>query len=110
VELTAVAVEQSLLLSGTSITEVQNAHTSRERACTGWLSAALGYAGERGVELRTEIRIGHVAWQLAAAAAAHRADLLATGRSRKAGARRQFLGSTADKVSRYARCTIMIVP
>lgn len=26
------------------------------------------------------------------------------------GARRQFLGSTADKVSRYARCTIMIVP
>lgn len=109
-ELIAVAVEASLLFSGESITEVQAAHTSRERACTGWLSAALAYADERGVPLRTEIRIGLVAPQLAAAAAEHRADLLVIGRSGQVFARRRLLGTTAEKVSRYARCPVMIVP
>lgn len=109
-ELIAVAVEHSLLLSGDSIAEVQRAHASGERACAGWLSAALAYADEHGVELRTEIRIGLVAQQLVDAAAAHRADLLVLGRSRPAIAWRQFLGTTADRVCRYSRCAVMIVP
>jgi nucleotide-binding universal stress UspA family protein len=45
-ELIAVAVERSLVLSGESITEVRAVHAARERACTGWLSFALAYAGE----------------------------------------------------------------
>jgi nucleotide-binding universal stress UspA family protein len=109
VELIAVAVEKSLLLSGASIGEVQDAHTSRERTCTGWLSAALAYADEHGVALRTEIRIGLVPQQLAIAAAVHHADLLIVGRSGHLAARRR-LGTTGNRVSRRARCPIMIVP
>jgi nucleotide-binding universal stress UspA family protein len=109
-ELIAVSVEHSLLLSGDSIAEVQRAHVAEERACAGWLSAALAYADEHGVELRTEIRIGPVAHQLAGAAAAHRADLLVLGRGRPAVAWRQLLGTTADRVSRNSRCAVMTVP
>jgi nucleotide-binding universal stress UspA family protein len=109
-ELIAVAVEQSLLLAGDTIGEIRTAHASRERACCGWLSSALAYADEYGVELRTEIRIGLVAQQLAGAASAYRADLLVLGRSRTTIARRQLLGTTADKVSRHTRCPVMIVP
>ena len=109
-ELMAVAVERSLLLSGNSITEVKAAHESRERACTGWLSAALAYADEHGVPLRTEIRIGLVAQQLAAAAATHRADLLILGRSDQNFVLRRLLGATGDKVSRRTRCPVMIIP
>ena len=79
-ELFAVAVEQRLLLTGDTIAEVQDVHATRERTCAGWLSAALAYADEHGVELRTEIRIGLVAQQLVGAAAAHQADLLILGR------------------------------
>lgn len=109
-ELIAVAVEQRLLLSGESIAEVQDAHASGERACAGWLSAALAYADEHGVELGTEIRIGQVAQQLAGAAATHRADLLVLGRCRHAFAWRHFRGTTADQVSRHSRCAVMIAP
>jgi nucleotide-binding universal stress UspA family protein len=109
-ELIAVAVERSLLLSGNSITEVQDAHESREQACTGWLSAALAYADEHGVPLRTEIRIGLVAQQLAVAVATHRADLLILGRSGQNFTTRRLLGTTADKVSRHVRCPVMIIP
>jgi len=109
-ELIAVAVERTLLFSGESITEVRNVHAARERACTGWLAAALAYADERDVPLRTEIRIGLVARQLAAAAAAHRADLLILGSSGQDFIRRRLLGTTADKVSRHTRCPVMTVP
>ena len=108
-ELTAVAVQRSLLLSGDTIGEVRDAHAAGERACAGWLSAALAYADERGVELRTEIRIGPLARQLAAAAAAHRADLVVLGCSRQPAARRPFAG-TAERLSRRCRCPVMIVP
>jgi nucleotide-binding universal stress UspA family protein len=109
-ELIAVAVERTLLFSGESITEVRNAHAARERACTGWLAAALAYADEHDVPLRTEIRIGLVARQLAAAAATHRADLLILGYSGHDLVRRRVLGTTADRVSRHARCPVMIIP
>jgi nucleotide-binding universal stress UspA family protein len=109
-ELIAVAVERSLVLSGESITEVRAVHAARERACTGWLSSALAYADEHDVPLRTEIRIGRVARQLAAAAAAHRADLLILGRSDQDVIRRRLRRTTADKVSRHARCPVMTIP
>jgi nucleotide-binding universal stress UspA family protein len=98
------------VLSGVTVTEVRAVHQARERICADWLSAALAYVDERGMQLRTEIRIGPVARQLAAAASIHRADLLILGRSDQDFVRRRLLGSTADKVSRKIRCPVMIVP
>lgn len=109
-DLTVVAVDRGLALSGDSIGEVQDVQGSGERACTGWLSTALAYADERGVELRAEIRIGAVAQQLAAAAAAHRADVVILGRSRAVVSRLWLLGATADQLSRRCSCAVMIVP
>ena len=109
-ELFVVAVERSLLFSGDSITEVRNAHAARERSCTGWLSAALAYADEHNVPLRTEIRIGLVARQLAAAAATHRADLLILGRSHRDFIRWRLRGTIVDQVSHHARCPVLIIP
>ena len=108
-ELTAVAVQRSLLRAGDTIAEVRAAHAAGDRLCAGWLSAALAYADEHGIELRTEIRIGPLAYQLAAAASARRADLIVLGHTRHATIRRPFLGSTADQVSRYCRCPVLIV-
>jgi nucleotide-binding universal stress UspA family protein len=109
-DLTVVAVHRGLAFSGDSIGEVRDAHRSRERTCAGWLSAALAYADERGVELRTEIRMGGVAQQLAAAAAAHRADVVVVGRSRLVVSLLGLLGTTADQLSRRCNCAVMIVP
>ena len=109
-ELIAVAVERSLVLSGVTITEVRAVHQARERLCAEWLSAALAYVDERGMQLRTEIRIGPIGRQLAAAASTHRADLLILGRSEQDLVRRRLLGTTADKVSRQTRCPVMIIP
>lgn len=109
-ELIAIAVERSLVLSGVTITEVRAVHQARERICADWLSEALAYVDAHGIPLRTEIRIGPVARQLAAAAATHRADLVILGRSDQDLARRRLLGSIADQVSRRTRCPVMIVP
>jgi nucleotide-binding universal stress UspA family protein len=109
-DLIAVAIERSLLLTGATIAEVQDAHTAGERRCTGWLADALAYADDRDVALRAEIRIGRVPQQLAGAAAAHRADLLVVGRSRRPAMWRRLFGTTTPKVSRRARCPTLIVP
>lgn len=109
-ELIAVAAQRGLLLSGDTIGEVRDAHAAGERACASWLSAALAYADQHGVELRTEIRICPVARQLAGAAAAHRADLLVVGCSRYPANRRLCLTGLADQLSRNCRCPVMIVP
>ncbi len=104
----AVAVARSLVFAGDSITEIRNAHTSGERACTGWLSSALAYADDHDVTLATEIRIGLVARQLAHAVAVHRADLLVIGRSERPGPWRRLIGTTGEKASHYANCSILI--
>ncbi|MGH3303524.1 MAG: universal stress protein [Streptosporangiaceae bacterium] len=88
---------------------MRDAHAAGERACTEWLSAALAYAHYRGSGLRTEIRIGPLARQLATTAAAHHADLLVLGSS-CFRVRWPFSGGTADRVSRRSRCPVMMVP
>jgi nucleotide-binding universal stress UspA family protein len=109
-ELIAVAVQRSLLLSGDSLGEVRDAQAAGDRACAAWLSSALGYADKHDVGLRTEIRFGPLARQLADAVAEHRADLLVVGCSRHPAARRLYRAGLADQLSRRCRCPIMTVP
>jgi nucleotide-binding universal stress UspA family protein len=105
-ELVAVAVGRSLPLPGQSIADVRDLHAARERACAGWLSAALAYADGRGVPLATEIRIGLVSRQVADAATGYQADLLVVGRGRTG----IFWHRLAGRVSRRAPCRTLIVP
>ena len=58
---------------------------------------------------RTDILVGHVARTIIDHAKEVQCDLIVMGHSGRSGAWASFLGSTAEKVSRYAHCTVMIV-
>ncbi|MGI3222693.1 universal stress protein [Streptomyces sp. GTA36] len=79
-----------------------------ERACHRWPAAAEAYADERGAACRGETRAGLPAKEIARAEQ-HRADLIAMGRSGHSSVWGRFLGSTAEKVSRHAPCSVLIV-
>jgi nucleotide-binding universal stress UspA family protein len=63
----------------------------------------------RGIELeRADILVGHVAQTLLNHASQIQCDLIVMGHSGRSGVWGRFLGTTADKVSRYAHCTVVI--
>jgi nucleotide-binding universal stress UspA family protein len=66
--------------------------------------------GPVGVRLPTELRTGHPAQEILAAARSHRADLIIIGRSGGSNAWGRVLGATAQEVSRRAECSVLIVP
>jgi nucleotide-binding universal stress UspA family protein len=59
--------------------------------------------------MRTEIRAGHPAQEIARAARDHDADLVVVGHTGHSGEWARFLGTTAEKVSRHAACSVLIV-
>jgi nucleotide-binding universal stress UspA family protein len=58
---------------------------------------------------RADILVGHVAQSIINHAKSIQCDLIVMGHSGRSGAWGRFLGSTVEKVSRYAHCTVMIV-
>ena len=58
---------------------------------------------------RADVLVGHVATTIIKHAKAIECDLIVTGHSGRSGAWGGFLGTTAEKVSRHAHCTVMIV-
>jgi nucleotide-binding universal stress UspA family protein len=62
------------------------------------------------VELETTILVGHPIEQLVHRAETERADLIVLGRRGVSRFERMLLGSTSEKVLRYAHCPVMIVP
>ena len=58
---------------------------------------------------RADILVGHVAQSIINHSKAIQCDLIVMGNSGRSGVWGTFLGTTADKVSRYAHCTVMIV-
>ncbi|MDP2949064.1 MAG: universal stress protein [Chloroflexota bacterium] len=64
----------------------------------------------RGLDFeRADLLMGHVARGIIDHAKEVQCDLIVMGHSGRSGAWASFLGSTAEKVSRYAHCTVMIV-
>jgi nucleotide-binding universal stress UspA family protein len=106
--LVVVAVEGPLArFDGNTVGEVRTEHVGRQRDCRRWLRAAEAYADDLGVRARTEIRIGKLTWQLANAANAYHADLVVVGHTSR-GMWRRLTGTTAGRVSRYTRCSVLI--
>ena len=63
-----------------------------------------------GLDLhRADVLMGHVSKSIINHAKSIQCDMIVMGHSGRSGAWGSFLGSTADKVSRYAHCTVMIV-
>ena len=64
----------------------------------------------RGLDLhRTDVLMGHAAKSIINYAKSIQCDLIVMGHSGRSGVWGSFLGSTAEKVSRNAHCTVMIV-
>jgi nucleotide-binding universal stress UspA family protein len=79
------------------------------QASTDLVEMIAAHAGSFGVRLTTEIRTGHPAQEILAAARSHRADLIVLGHSGRSATWGRFLGTTAEKVSRHAECSVLIV-
>jgi nucleotide-binding universal stress UspA family protein len=66
-------------------------------------------AREKGVELETEIVLGHPAEQIIHKADTVQASLIVMGKRSHTILHRWMLGSNSERVLRYAHCPVMIV-
>jgi nucleotide-binding universal stress UspA family protein len=107
-ELVLVAVAEHLPRYGATIGEVDEERAFEGRHCQIWLATAEAHAAEHGIPVRTEAREGHAAQQLVQAAQTWAADLIILGHSGHSAVWGRFLGSTVEKVSRHAPCSVLI--
>ena len=73
------------------------------------LEEARNRAQENGIELKTDIRIGHPAKTIVEVAQEGGFDLILVGHTGLSEVWARFLGSTTEKVSRHAPCSVLIV-
>lgn len=66
-------------------------------------------AKKGGVEIKTEVAIGHPAEQIVRYAAENRCDIIVMGKKGKSKIESWLLGSVSKRVSTYAPCTVTIV-
>ena len=70
---------------------------------------ALRLAGEMGAaQAQAILEAGHAAQLIVAVAEREHADLLVLGRSGHSEVWGRFMGSTADKVTRHATCSVLV--
>ncbi len=73
------------------------------------LEEAQTRAREAEIDLKTEIRLGHPAKTIVEVAREGNFDLILVGHSGLSEVWAKFLGTTAEKVSRHAPCSVLIV-
>ena len=66
-------------------------------------------ATERGIELRTEVLVGHPAEQLIQFSEREGVDLVVTGRRGRSTFDRWLIGSVSTRLLRYAHCPVLVV-
>jgi nucleotide-binding universal stress UspA family protein len=105
-----VSVEEHLPHFPGDIGEVKEEKLLQNEYYTKLQREARELAKLRGLDFeRADILVGHVARTIIDHAKEVQCDLIVMGHSGRSGAWASFLGSTAEKVSRYANCTVMIV-
>ena len=108
-ELWALAVEERLPRFSGTIDEVQEEKQFANEQYGKLLEAAKVKAKEAGIELKTLMRPGHPAQTIVAVAKEGKFDLMLVGHTGLSGVWAAFLGTTAEKVSRHAPCSVLIV-
>jgi nucleotide-binding universal stress UspA family protein len=66
-------------------------------------------ARELSIDLETSVIVGHPTEQLVHRAESEKADLIIVGRRGVSRFERMLVGSTSEKVLRYAHCPVMVV-
>jgi nucleotide-binding universal stress UspA family protein len=108
-QLWALAVEESLPRFSGTIDEVQEEKAFANQYYGQVLAEAQAKAAEMGEELQTILRPGHPAQTIVGVAKEGNFDLILVGHSGLSGVWAAFLGTTAEKVSRHAPCSVLIV-
>jgi nucleotide-binding universal stress UspA family protein len=108
-ELWAVAVQEKLPRFSGTIDEVKEEKQFANEQYGKLLEAAKVKAKEAGIELKTLMQPGHPAQTIVAAAKEGKFDLVLVGHTGLSGVWAAFLGTTAEKVSRHAPCSVLIV-
>lgn len=107
-ELTAVSVAEVPEVVGL-VDEVDEIRRSAEAHFRQIGEAAVAFAGQRGVKLRSVVIRGHIADALVRYAESEGMNLIVLGQHGHSRIARFFLGSTSDRVSEHCHCTVLIV-
>lgn len=108
-ELTVLVVQEHLPRFSGTIDEVQEEKEFANQQYSELLLGAQAQAQAAGVKLKTLKRRGHPAQTIVEAAKEGRFDVILVGHSGLSGVWAKFLGTTAEKVSRHAPCSVLIV-
>jgi nucleotide-binding universal stress UspA family protein len=108
-ELWALAVEERLPHFAATVGEVEEEKEFANQFYGERLTAARERAAEAGIELKTMLRPGHPARTIVDVAKEGGFDLVVLGHSGRSEVWAMFLGTTAEKVSRHAPCSVLIV-
>ena len=105
-----VTVEEYVPRFAGDIGEVKEEKQLQDEYCAKIQQEAKEQAKLRGLYFdRVDILVGHVAQSIISHAKEVQCDLIVMGHSGRSGGWGTFLGTTAEKVSRYAHCTALIV-
>lgn len=108
-ELWALAVQEGLPRFAATLDETQEEQEVGRQYYQSLLAGAQRQAQEQGLELKTLIRPGHAAKTIVAVAKEGNFDLVMVGHTGLSEVWAAFLGTTAEKVSRHAPCSVLIV-
>jgi nucleotide-binding universal stress UspA family protein len=108
-EIWALAVEEHLPHFAATIDEMQEEKSFANRYYEEYLDSASAQAIKKGITLKPLIRAGHVARTILEVTQDGHFDLVVMGHSGRSEAWTAFLWTTAEKVSRHAPCTVLIV-
>lgn len=92
-----------------TIDEIEEESAFAHHAAHQHLDKALRQAEEAGMPMQGEVRAGHTIRTILDYTTAGQFDLVILGHSGQSGAWAAFLGTTAERVSRNAPCTVLIV-
>jgi nucleotide-binding universal stress UspA family protein len=107
--LTAVTVQHHLPRYGATVGEVdeeREVEAAEARRLANEIRAA---AAEHDIDVHTTVLIGHPAHEIVHAAKNIDADLVVLGHSGHSAIWGTFLGSTTERISRHAPCSVLIV-
>jgi len=107
-ELSALAVEERLPRFAGTIDEVKEEKEFANGQYRKLLKSAGSQAQEAGIDLKTMMRPGHPSKTILEVAREGGFDLIVVGHSGLSGVW-ALLGTTAEKVSRHAPCSVLIV-
>jgi nucleotide-binding universal stress UspA family protein len=108
-QLSLLAVQENLPKFAGTIDEMEEEKAFADAQYGQLLEAARAKAQEQGVTLETLLRPGHAAKTIVQVAREGGFDLVLVGHTGLSGVWAAFLGTTAEKVSRHAPCSVLIV-